>query len=115
VFVGNSLEIESILKSYNASPEIYDELLNPDGSVRSKYSFILKSFQDMGSHELNKRKMDADRILQENGVTYNIYGDEEKQERNWSLDLFPVLVPKIRDPDPATVFPAPEESTYGTR
>lgn len=92
MFVGNSLEIESILKSYNANPEIYDELLNPDGSVRSKYSFILKSFQDMGSHELNKRKMDADRILQENGVTYNIYGDEEKQERNWSLDLFPVLV-----------------------
>ncbi len=92
MFVGNSLELENILKSYNVSSSVYDELLNPNGTVRSKYSFILRSFQELGAYELNKRKADADRILQENGVTYNIYSEQEKQERNWSLDLFPVLM-----------------------
>lgn len=92
VIVGNILETQNLLGSYTKLSQVYDELMEEDGSIRSKYSFLVKSFQEMGATELNRRALDADRILQENGVTYNIYGESERLERTWSLDLFPILM-----------------------
>lgn len=86
------LETSNLIKNYPALPSVYDELVDHSGLLREKYNFLLKSFQSLGSQELQQRNRDAMRILEENGVTYNIYSDESKLERSWSLDLFPVLI-----------------------
>jgi len=84
----------SLLQNYTPLPGVYDELIDENGVIRSKYNFLLKSFQDLGSEELINRRRDADRILRENGVTYNIYQSDspEAKERPWILDLFPMVM-----------------------
>ncbi|WCL51417.1 circularly permuted type 2 ATP-grasp protein [Leptospira sp. GIMC2001] len=86
------MELENLTQGYTPLSSIYDELFDEGGSVRPKYSFLLRSFMELGPQELMKRRQDADRILQENGVTYNVYGSQERHERSWAMDLFPVLM-----------------------
>ncbi|MCC5816736.1 MAG: circularly permuted type 2 ATP-grasp protein [Leptospira sp.] len=86
------MEKLNLIQNYEPLPSTYDELVDENGVVREKYNFLLKSFQELGQDELKQRNRDSERILQENGVTYNIYSDDAKQERAWALDLFPVLI-----------------------
>ncbi len=83
-----------LTSNYRPLDGVYDELMESDGSIRSKYKFLVKSFQDLGPAELINRRRDADRILRENGVTYNIYQTDspEAKERPWNLDLFPLIM-----------------------
>ncbi|NOU44254.1 MAG: circularly permuted type 2 ATP-grasp protein [Methyloglobulus sp.] len=46
----------------------------------------------MGSEKLELRRREAQRLLRENGVTYNVYGDSQKLTRPWRLDPVPLLI-----------------------
>lgn len=83
-----------LTSNYRPLSGVYDELMDEEGTVRKKYKFLVKSFQDLGPAELINRRRDADRILRENGVTYNIYQTDspEAKERPWNLDLFPMIM-----------------------
>ncbi|MDZ4725235.1 MAG: circularly permuted type 2 ATP-grasp protein [Leptospira sp.] len=83
-----------LTNNYRPLPGVYDELMDEEGNVRKKYKFLVKSFQELGPAELINRRRDADRILRENGVTYNIYQSDspEAKERPWNLDLFPLIM-----------------------
>ncbi|MDF3820869.1 circularly permuted type 2 ATP-grasp protein [Leptospira sp. 96542] len=80
--------------NYKPLPGVYDELFDEEGQIRNKYKFLVKSFQELGPAELINRRRDADRILRENGVTYNLYQSDspEAKERPWDLDLFPLIM-----------------------
>lgn len=52
------------------------------------------SFTKLGKEEIQNRQKDINRLLKENGVTYNIYGDPSGENRLWSLDLVPFLIDK---------------------
>ena len=43
--------------------------------------------QDMDQHYASLQRQ-----IRDNGVTYNVYADEEGPQRPWSLDLFPLIV-----------------------
>ncbi|PJZ68237.1 carboxylate--amine ligase [Leptospira perolatii] len=81
---------KGFLSGYSPLPGVFDEVCLPNGVPREKYEFLIRSLENLGPEELRRRKIDSLRILKENGVTYNVYGDE--QERVWSLDLFPILM-----------------------
>jgi uncharacterized circularly permuted ATP-grasp superfamily protein/uncharacterized alpha-E superfamily protein len=42
--------------------------------------------------DLDRRYASLQRQIRDNGVTYNVYADQEGPQRPWSLDLFPLLV-----------------------
>jgi uncharacterized circularly permuted ATP-grasp superfamily protein/uncharacterized alpha-E superfamily protein len=44
------------------------------------------------SLEMEQRSTALARQVRDNGVTYNVYADENGPQRPWSLDLFPLLV-----------------------
>jgi uncharacterized circularly permuted ATP-grasp superfamily protein/uncharacterized alpha-E superfamily protein len=46
----------------------------------------------LGPDEISGRDEDMMRLLKENGVTYNIYGDPAGLNRPWTLDIIPFLV-----------------------
>lgn len=46
-----------------------------------------------GLADLNRREQSVVRQLRDNGVTYNVYADQDSQQRPWSIDLFPLIVP----------------------
>jgi uncharacterized circularly permuted ATP-grasp superfamily protein/uncharacterized alpha-E superfamily protein len=55
-------------------------------------------FRHMGSSSgeiraaLDARMASLQRMVRDNGVTYNVYADASGPQRPWSLDLFPVIV-----------------------
>ena len=45
-----------------------------------------------GFGELNHRNANLQRLIRDNGVTYNVYADANGPQRPWALDLFPLLL-----------------------
>ncbi|MFT3780670.1 MAG: circularly permuted type 2 ATP-grasp protein [Nibricoccus sp.] len=82
-----------LLSDYSTPEGIYDEMLASGASVRAHWQALVKSFEKLGPTELAGRRDTAARVLRENGVTYNIYGDEHGLGRPWSLDLVPFVIP----------------------
>lgn len=70
----------------------YDEMLDPQGRVRRHWADLTLGLQSLGTTELELRHREALKLLRENGVTYNVYGDPEGQGRPWQLDTVPLLV-----------------------
>ncbi|MES2635273.1 MAG: circularly permuted type 2 ATP-grasp protein [Pseudomonadota bacterium] len=45
-----------------------------------------------GFKDLNRRTVNLQRQVRDNGITYNVYADANGPQRPWSLDLFPLLI-----------------------
>ena len=46
----------------------------------------------MGYAEFDKREEAGQRLIQSNGITYNVYGDPQGKERPWLMDLLPLAI-----------------------
>ena len=77
---------------YQALPGIYDELLQPDGEMRPHYQGLMRELESLGRVELKARHETGNRLIQEQGITYNVYGDPQGRERPWQLDPIPFLI-----------------------
>ncbi|MEI6543767.1 MAG: circularly permuted type 2 ATP-grasp protein, partial [Methylococcales bacterium] len=53
---------------------------------------FMAALNSMGSEKLELRRREAQRLLRENGVTYNVYGDSQNLTRPWRLDPVPLLI-----------------------
>ncbi len=70
----------------------YDEMLDADGRVRPHWAGLMQRLEELGGDELTLRHKEALKLLRENGVTYNVYGDPDGLNRPWQLDTVPLLV-----------------------
>jgi uncharacterized circularly permuted ATP-grasp superfamily protein/uncharacterized alpha-E superfamily protein len=70
-----------------------DEMIEPDGSLRPHWRMFVNLLDDLGPEEIPKRWEQARRLIRENGITHNVYGDPNGLDRPWNLDLVPLLVP----------------------
>src|SRR5260221_3101515 len=70
------------------------ELLGEDGKRHSHWETFFQSYYKLGNEEISGRNDDMMRLLKENGVTYNIYGDPSGLNRPWKLDIIPFLISK---------------------
>jgi len=71
----------------------FDELLGEDGKLRPHWETFFQSYYQLGD-DISGRNEDMMRLLMENGVTYNIYGDPSGLNRPWDLDIIPFLISK---------------------
>jgi uncharacterized circularly permuted ATP-grasp superfamily protein/uncharacterized alpha-E superfamily protein len=55
---------------------------------------FFQSYSRLGNDEIATRNEDLTRLMRENGVTYNIYGDPSGLNRPWKLDMIPFLMSK---------------------
>jgi uncharacterized circularly permuted ATP-grasp superfamily protein len=69
-----------------------DELSSGSGATRPHWQGLLDSLAHLGLPELTRRWQDAQQIIRENGVTYNMYDDSRGLERPWQLDPLPLLI-----------------------
>jgi len=87
-----NLRANPIFRDYfNIHPD-YGELIGEDGKVRPHWETFFESYGRLGIEEMNNRYADTLRLLKENGVTYNIYGDPNGLNRPWKLDNIPFLI-----------------------
>lgn len=63
-----------------------------DGSIRQHWHYLMQSLNGMGKAELQRRRQEAWRLIRDNDVTYNLYGDADSTSRPWKLDLVPLVI-----------------------
>jgi uncharacterized circularly permuted ATP-grasp superfamily protein/uncharacterized alpha-E superfamily protein len=56
------------------------------------WSQFFENIETDGLGDLNQRATSLARQIRDNGVTYNVYADEDGPQRPWALDLFPLIV-----------------------
>ncbi|MDR3370852.1 circularly permuted type 2 ATP-grasp protein [Rhodoferax sp.] len=71
-----------------ATPE---NIANKAFGTRGWTSFF-NSLRGETATDLNQRSIQLARQIRDNGITYNVYADENGPQRPWSLDLFPLIV-----------------------
>jgi uncharacterized circularly permuted ATP-grasp superfamily protein/uncharacterized alpha-E superfamily protein len=71
---------------------IYDEMYATENKVLPYWERFMDALETMGSEKLELRRREAQRLLRENGVTYNVYGDSQNLTRPWRLDPVPLLI-----------------------
>ena len=86
----------STLPAYTPPPTGWDEAVGPDGQPRPTWRSFLAGLDDLDPRELGRRWRDAQHIIRENGITYNVYGDSPGRgagvTRLWDLDPIPLLI-----------------------
>ncbi|MGH9011030.1 MAG: circularly permuted type 2 ATP-grasp protein, partial [Acidimicrobiia bacterium] len=70
----------------------YDEMVDRTGALRPHWAHIGQVLDGLGLDELGRRRAEAVRLLDDDGVTYNIYGAPAGAMSRWSLDPVPVLL-----------------------
>lgn len=83
---------KQIFSSYHRNPELFDEIYERDGSIKKVYQ---KLFDLYGQHSIqdyvnlnNKAKSS----FFNQGITFQVYGDNSVQEKIFPFDLFPRII-----------------------
>jgi uncharacterized circularly permuted ATP-grasp superfamily protein/uncharacterized alpha-E superfamily protein len=77
---------------YSAPTITPDESVDATGASRPHWHTFFRSANEIGPNELARRWREAQHIIRENGVTYNVYGDPRGIARPWQLDPIPLLI-----------------------
>ncbi len=85
---------EPVFRDYFNIHKSYGDLVGEDGNIKPHWETLFKTFSNLGDEEMINRNSDTLRLLKENGVTYNIYGDPNGMNRPWKLDNIPFLISK---------------------
>jgi uncharacterized circularly permuted ATP-grasp superfamily protein/uncharacterized alpha-E superfamily protein len=85
-------EIHSLLENYQAVAGRFDEAADGAGGLREAYQPFNSAMPGFSASEFKQRHETARRLIQEQGVTYNVYSDNHAAERPWQLDLVPMMI-----------------------
>ena len=81
-----------LLAGYRPSDGVFDESHTAKGEMRSHYGGLVRSLDQLGPGELKRRGETGRRLVHEQGITYNVYGDEQGMDRPWQLDPMPLVI-----------------------
>ena len=81
-----------LLESYKPA-DLFDELVDSDGRMRSYYAPVAERLFGMGSSELEQKRKSLELLFLKQGVTFTVYGDERGTERVFPFDPVPRLIP----------------------
>ncbi len=77
---------------YPQSVEGLDEAAFAPHELRNAWIPFVGALNALGRDELQRRWNEAQGLIRQNGVTYNVYGDPRGMERPWQLDPIPLLI-----------------------
>lgn len=70
------------------NPQHFDELQ----AAGSPWHNFFEQLGQTDLDELDRRTHTLARQVRDNGISYNVYADQENPQRPWSLDLFPLII-----------------------
>ena len=79
-------------EGYEPRAGVYDELYSDASSLRPHWRTFVSLLDQMGPREHARRWEQGKRLIRENGITYNVYGDPRGMDRPWGLDSIPLLI-----------------------
>jgi len=74
------------------APQFFDEMDGFDGTVRAPYGAYASWLQDMSRPALLKKSLEAQAFFRRTGITFNVYGQAEADERLIPFDLIPRII-----------------------
>lgn len=77
--------------NYPRPDTFYDEVFGTDGEIRQHWRYLLDGLGSLGQDGLRERQRKAQRILRDDGATYNI-ANTGAGTRTWGLDPIPLLI-----------------------
>ena len=75
-----------------AASDQFDEMHDADGNVRHAYSGYQEWFADQDSAFLKRKHRDAEQAFRRTGITFNVYGEDEAEERLIPFDMVPRII-----------------------
>lgn len=82
----------NLFSSYSFADGVFDESHSGEGRLRTHYDCLQRALNHLSPEELKRRADTARRLVDEQGITYNIYGDPRGTERPWQLDPLPLVI-----------------------
>jgi len=82
----------SPFSAYRPVVGAYDEMLDASGELRPSWHKLIHSLERDGAEGLTRQTDQMRRLLRENGVTYNVYGEKTDEGRPWELDCLPLVL-----------------------
>src|SRR5262245_12579724 len=89
---GPTVACPGLFQGYTIPAGAYDEVFAAPGVLRTHWERVVQMLDRMGVEELTQRWEQARRLLYDNGVTYNVYGDPQGMQRPWELDAVPLVI-----------------------
>lgn len=78
--------------TYAPRPGLPDEAFDAKGVAKPHWDYLLGGLHALGPKGLADRQNKAQRILRDDGATYNIYNEQNTPDHDWKLDLAPSLI-----------------------
>jgi uncharacterized circularly permuted ATP-grasp superfamily protein/uncharacterized alpha-E superfamily protein len=78
--------------SFDTTPGFYDEVLGSGKQIRPHWQPLAEALTSMGHAGLERRWREGQRLIHDNGITYNVYSDPESTSRPWPLDPVPLMM-----------------------
>ena len=88
----NNSDMNISTKGYSAGKTLRDECFGLNDVAKEHWVKLIKNIDRLGVQELQSRQQELLKLLQENGVTYNVYGDPNGLNRPWLLDSVPLVL-----------------------
>ncbi|MCX7407086.1 MAG: circularly permuted type 2 ATP-grasp protein [Planctomycetales bacterium] len=89
----NSPSFDELWKSYRSLASVYDEAFASLGTLRPHWADLRDGLNGYTLDEFTRRTAQAERFLNDNGVTFDVFREKETQQRLWQLDLIPMILP----------------------
>jgi uncharacterized circularly permuted ATP-grasp superfamily protein/uncharacterized alpha-E superfamily protein len=88
----NAPPLSILTGGYFSQQTLLDECFGLEGEVKEHWKRLIKNVGNLSAPELKNRQLEVLKLLQENGVTYNVYGETDGLNRPWLLDTIPLVV-----------------------
>lgn len=83
---------ESLLTGYQGLEGSFDEYAGENGVPRPAWEGFSERLQEIGGKGLAQSWRRGEELLRENGISYNLLGDQSQNKRPWNLDPIPALI-----------------------
>jgi len=80
------------LDAYQPTCGFYDEWMSARGDIADHWQALFRKLRDAGEVDYRQREDQLERIIAENGITYNVYSEPENLNRLWTMDAVPLLL-----------------------
>lgn len=81
-----------IFSSYSQNPKLLDEIFDNDGNVKEVYKKLFEIYSDHSIEDFVSLNNYAKTSFFNQGITFQVYGEQETKEKIFPFDLFPRII-----------------------
>ena len=80
-------------RGYRPTDGFFDEVFAPDGAPRPHAAGLVSALERLGPEQLAAAGRNRDKIFLQQGITFELTGEDGPVDRPWPLDLVPRILP----------------------